>query len=339
MLNSRAQQVMKCLVEQYIKDGQPVSSRTLSEDKSIAASPATIRNVMMCLEKQGLLRSPHTSAGRVPTESGYRLFIEQLMCPSCYQNDPIEPHHIADNALNRAQLCQRIAQALHQQSGLTTMVSLPRLSLAKVERVELVILGLERMLGIVMFSDGIVQHIQLGFDKTYDEACVLAAAGALNIALSGRTLWEGKRQLMALAPQTMPLVAELALTSLEQMFSALDTSMEDAILVGETELLDSEISCDVGELKRVLQTVSHKRDLLNLMQACQQSGEIHTYVGSESEIPALSSCAVITAPYAIGGRKVGALALVGPMRINYPQMIKNIDIQARELSLLLNRQS
>jgi heat-inducible transcriptional repressor len=334
-LTPRAEILLKALIERYILDGEPIGSRTLSRQPGLDWSPATIRNVMADLEELGLIHAPHTSAGRVPTVLGYRLFVNSLLTVSPMSNDDVrrlqsglrsehEPERILESA----------SRLLSEVTRLAGVVTLPAEEEIALRQVEFLKLSPGRVLFILVTSDGRVLNRVIESRRACSDAELTAAANYFNATYSGKTLAAVRRELVAAMEADSDAIAGEVRAALDLARRAL-AERGDAgtgvFLSGESNLLNLPDLGDLESMRRLFAAFSAKRDLLFLLDAGMRSSGVQIFIGEESGYQAFESCAVVTAPYQVNGRVVGTLGVIGPTRMHYEQVIPIVDVTSRIL--------
>ncbi|UCH53367.1 MAG: heat-inducible transcriptional repressor HrcA [Pseudomonadota bacterium] len=340
-LSTRAEVLLKTLIERYIAEGQPVGSRTLSRHMGLDLSPATVRNVMADLEELGLIRSPHTSAGRVPTEKGYRVFIDTLL-----KVKPLDSGEVSklrcefDPSHDPQQLMECASHMLSEVSRLAGLVVLPRRDEASAFRhIDFVQLSKGRILVIIVTQDGQVHNRVITTERDYEDTELSRAANYFNDTYSGKLLAEVKQALVAEmreASDDMQRVMQLAVTMASRAFATERAESEDLLVSGESNLMDFPELGDMRKLRRLFDAFNTKRDLLQLLDQSVRAGGVKIFIGSESRYEPLADCSLVTAPYTIDGQIVGTLGVIGPTRIAYEHVIPIVDITARLLSSALS---
>lgn len=338
-ISERAMHLLKTLTERYIRDGQPVGSRTLSRESGLTYSPATIRNVMADLEDLGLIRAPHTSAGRIPTVQGYRMFVDSLLTVQ-----PLDESTVIRmrSELNLDQAPKDlVATASSLLSGITRLagiVTLPRREHAALKRVEFLPLSEHRVLAVLVISDREVQNRILSVDRPYSAAELQQASNYLNEQFAGRDLEEVRRRLirdMKDAREDMDRMMRMAVEMADSALNAAEDG-DDFVLAGQTNLLEFEELCDLGTLRQVFEAFNRKRDILHLLDRCVNADGVQIYIGEESGYQMLDECSLVTAPYSVEGRVVGVLGVIGPTRMAYERVIPIVDATARIMGAALN---
>lgn len=339
MLDDRARLLFKTLVERYITDGQPVGSRALSRLSGLELSPATIRNVMADLEEAGFIASPHTSAGRIPTTKGYRLFVDNLLTVR-----PLEKQQInsLEGMFQPSQPQQLIASASQLLSGLTHfagIVMAPRRASVKIRQIEFVSISEKRLLLILVTADGDVQNRILFTDKTYSPSELTTAANFLNQHFaSGRDFEQIRGNLRAEMEQLQDDIRLLMASALDAGDEALSSTSNSYVISGERNLLDvEELSGNMRRLRELFDLFEQRAALMGLLNMSQRADGVKIFIGGESGLAPLDECSVVTAPYEVNGQVVGTLGVIGPTRMAYERVIPIVDITAKLLSSALSQ--
>ena len=334
MLDSRARLLLKALVERYIADGQPVGSRTLSKASGLELSPATIRNVMSDLEDMGLIVSPHTSAGRIPTARGYRLFVDTMLTT---QRDPMS---VAGQMTRIApdQPLKVISSAAHMLSSLSQFVGVvmaPRRT-SVFRHIEFLRLSEKRFLVIIVSPDGDVQNRVIFTEADYTQSQLIEASNFLNAHYAGMAIEEVRERLKneveALRSEIAVLMQEAVLVSSEAI-----ESRDEVVVSGERNLLAvSDFSSDMGNLRKLFDLFEQKAQLMRLLDVSSRAEGVRIYIGGESQVIPYQELSVVTAPYEVDGQVVGTLGVIGPMRMPYEKMIQIVDITSKLVSTALS---
>ena len=340
-LGERAQQLLKVLVESYIRDGQPVGSRSLSRDSGLNLSSATIRNVMADLEESGFVTSPHTSAGRVPTPKGYRFFVDTLL-----RVQPLAAAAADDmrRRLNRNEdsrtLVAAASQLLSSVTQMAGLVTLPTTQTASVTHIEFLPLSENRVLAILVFDDREVQNRVLQLERHYTAEELRRAAVVLNEQFRGRTLEEVRQNLLQQLSETRERLNQVmidAISVARQLFpEQLERSSMEYVIAGETNLMGFAELSSVEKLKRLFEAFNEKRDLINLLDLSLRGQGVQIFIGQESGYQILDDCSVVTAPYSSDSGAVGVIGVIGPTRMAYERVIPVVDLTAKLLGAALN---
>lgn len=338
MLNERAQILLKTLVERHIGDGQPVGSRALQQYSGLDISSATIRNVMADLEDIGLVSSPHTSAGRVPTALAYRLFIDTMLVTRPLDSVRVQQMQSQLHPDNPSRLIAQASNILSELTQFAGVVATPRRSAITVRQIEFLRLKEKRVLLIIVMPDGEVENRVLSMERDYTQSQLTEAGNFLNqhyIGCSFSQIRENLRGELRQLHQDMNALMAAALAAGDE---ASAKQSGDYVISGEHHLLHVEdLSADMNRLRRLFNLFEQKTELLQLLEASRKGQGIHIFVGSESGLASLEECSVITAPYSADGQVVGTLAVVGPRRMDYQRVIPIVDITARLLGNALSQ--
>lgn len=332
-LDQRARFLLKTLVERYISEGQPVGSRALSRQSGLELSPATIRNVMADLEDMGLITSPHTSAGRIPTPLGYRLFVDTLLTVKPLEQAEVrelESHIQPDEPKRVISAASQLLSELTQFAG---VVVAPRKEADKVRQIEFVSLSETRVLLIIVTLSGDVQNRIVHTQRPYTASELTTAANYLNHHCAGLGFGEMLSRLREDLVQLRSDMVELMTATINAGNDALENSADAYVLSGERKLLDvSDLSSDMGRMRDLFRLFEQKSGLLQLMDMSNRAEGVQIFIGGESGITPLDECSVITASYEVDGKVVGTVGVIGPTRMAYERVIPIVDITARLLS-------
>ncbi|GAB3430608.1 heat-inducible transcriptional repressor HrcA [Giesbergeria sinuosa] len=331
MLDDRAKLLLKALVERYIEDGQPVGSRTLSRASGLDLSPATIRNVMADLEYLGLIASPHTSAGRVPTAKGYRLFVDTMLTAdrryiSTPQLAPDQPQKVIANA----------AQLLSSLSQFVGVVMAPRRT-SVFRHIEFLRLSERRFLLIIVSPEGDVQNRVILSETDFTQSQLVEVANFLNMHYAGMAMEQVRERLATEVDQLRGEIATLMQAAVQVSSEAFEQAQEEVVISGERNLLSvSDFSQNMGNLRRAFDLFEQKTQILRLLDVSQQAEGVRIYIGGESQVVPFEELSVVSAPYEVDGQVVGTLGVIGPTRMPYDRMIQIVDITSRLVSNALS---
>jgi heat-inducible transcriptional repressor len=346
LLSERAQLLLRLLVGQYIRDGQPVGSRTLSKELSLNLSSATIRNVMADLEEQGFVTSPHTSAGRIPTDRGYRFFVDTLLKAQ-------QPLHYDAMAEMQRNLSDQMAQAgdpksvvaaaskmLSSVTQLAGLVTVPRPAQAAITHMEFVSLSDNRVLAILVVNGREVQNRVVQLDRHYSPDELKRASNFLNQEFVGRELSQVREHLLRQLQETRENLNQLMLDAIHLAQHVMAPTDEinrvEYVMAGETNLMSFAELSNVEKLKRLFDAFNQQRDILHLLDQSLHADGVQIFIGQESGYTILDDCSVVTAPYTRDKEVVGVLGVIGPTRMAYERVIPIVDITAKLLSSALN---
>jgi heat-inducible transcriptional repressor len=331
MLDDRAKLLMKALVERYIADGQPVGSRTLSKASGLDLSPATIRNVMSDLEELGLIASPHTSAGRIPTARGYRLFVDTMLT---VQRERLEPPRLA--AEQPQKVIANAANLLSNLSQFVGVVLAPRRA-SVFHHIEFLRLSDRRVLVIIVSPDGDVQNRVLFTEADYTQSQLIEAANYLNANYVGLTFEQVREKLGHEVESLRVEIATLMQTAVSISSEASSREADEVVISGERNLLSvSDFSSDMRHLRRAFDLFEQKTQLLRLLDVSSRADGVRIYIGGESQVVPFEELSVVSAPYEVDGQIVGTLGVIGPTRMPYDRMIQIVDITSKLVSNALS---
>ncbi len=338
-LNERSLLLFKSLVEHFIHDGHPVGSRTLSRDTDLALSPATIRNVMADLEDMGLLRSPHTSAGRVPTARGFRLFVDSLLSVERMEEKMVQrmAREMAAEA-DVQHLVVRASSLLSDITKLAAVVMLPRVRQHSLEHIEFITLSGNRILVILVLSNKEIQNRIIHTAKTYSQSQLQRTANYLNSTFRGKDLDTIRAEMLTQLRKLKEDVNELMQAAIEVAQKAFvsPSAEDDVVISGHTNLMGVAELGDLDKLKRLFESFNQKRDILHLLENAINAKGVQIFIGEEAGYEALDDCSIVTSPYQREGQVIGVLGVIGPTRMDYERVIPVVDVTARILGSVLN---
>jgi heat-inducible transcriptional repressor len=340
-LGERAQHLLRILIESYIRDGQPVGSRVLSRDSGLQLSSATIRNVMADLEELGFVSSPHTSAGRVPTDKGYRFFVDALL-----QRRPLDEAASAEirrkfeaSRDTSTDLIATVSHVLSSVTQLAGVVTLPRSRQSALTQIEFVGLSENRVLVVLVFNDREVQNRIVQLERHYSPDELKRASNFLNEQFRGRSLTEVRQEILRQLSETRAHMNQAMLDAISVAQQVLEGSEEtrlEYVIKGETNLMGVAELTSVEKLRRLFEAFNEKRDFLHLLDQSLTAEGVQIFIGHESGYQILDDCSVVTAPYADGDAVVGVLGVIGPTRMAYERVIPIVDLTAKLLGAALN---
>ena len=331
MLDERSKLLLKALVERYIEDGQPVGSRTLSRASGLDLSAATIRNVMADLEALGLIASPHTSAGRIPTAKGYRLFVDTMLTANREQLSP--PQLIPDQP---QKVIVNAAQLLSSLSQFVGVVMAPRRT-SVFRHIEFLRLSEKRFLLIIVSPDGDVQNRVIFSETDFNQSQLIEAANFLNQNYAGMAMEQVRERLKTEVEMLRGEIASLMQAAVNISSEALTQAQDEVVISGERNLLAvSDFSKDMGNLRRAFDLFEQKTQILRLLDVSSVAAGVRIYIGGESQVAPFEELSVVSAPYEVDGRVVGTLGVIGPIRMPYDRMIQIVDITSKLISNALS---
>jgi heat-inducible transcriptional repressor len=343
-LDPRARQLLRALIAQYIADGQPVGSRTLAKNSGLDVSPATIRNVMADLEEIGLLAAPHTSAGRIPTAQGYRVFVDSLL-----ELKPLDEPQI--DALRRelptqgatGDLLSGVSSLLSEVTHFVGVVTVPKREEFPFRHIDFVALGGNRVLVILVFSDNDVQNRVITTQHVYAPSELEQVANFLNANYAGLRMSDIRERLKREMRETSQRLHQLMVAAADvsqhgvpdQRFG--EQNSADMLVTGQINLMGSQGLSDMDRLRELFEAFQRKRDLLVLLENCSRAEGVRLFIGEESGFNALDGCSLVTAPYGVDGKVLGVLGVIGPTRMAYQRVIPVVQATAQILSGALNQ--
>jgi len=344
VLSEREQVLLKVLVGSYIREGQPVGSRALSRESGLALSSATIRNIVADLEQLGFVSSPHTSAGRIPTDKGYRFFVDSLLkARTPIEDDPVfaELRRQLDAARDDPKaLVAAASQLLSNVTRLAGVVTLPRAQQASITQIEFVGLSDNRALVILVFNDREVQNRIIHLERYHAADELRRAANFLNERCRGKTLQQVRAEIlkeMQDARETVNTLMKDAITVAERVFKSDEPNRMDYVLAGETNLMGAGELSSVDKLRRLFEAFNEKRDILNLLDHSLRADGVQIFIGQESGYRILDDVSMVTAPYSADNEVVGVIGVIGPTRMAYERVIPIVDVTAKILGAALAR--
>ncbi len=334
--NERAQHLLRVLIQRYIRDGQPVGSRTLSRDSGLDLSPATIRNVMSDLEDMGLVSAPHTSAGRVPTPRGYRLFVDTLVRYREPRGGDMEKlkSQLTGAADDPSSLINSVSRMLSDVTNLAGVVSVPKGQHAMLRQIEFLPLSDMRILAILVINDREVQNRILHVDREYTSSELTQAANFINEHYGGVELAQVRDKLVNDLEKLRESMNQAMVDIIAVAQSAMDGTTDDNsdfVLAGETNLMDFAELSDIETLRRLFEAFSKKRLILDLLNRSIHADGVQVFIGEESGYKILDDCSVVTAPYHLDDGTIGVLGVIGPTRMAYDRVVPIVDLTARLL--------
>lgn len=341
LLSERAQHLLKVLVERYIREGQPVGSRALAREAGLDLSPATVRNVMADLEELGFIRSPHTSAGRVPTVQGYRFFVDALLTVKPLESVEVQRmRQSLDPDLNTQKLVESASALLSGITRMAGVVTMPRRDRMAFNHIEFLSLSDNRVLAILVLNEREVQNRVIHVNRHYSADELQQISNYLNTEFLGKDLQTIRRILVEEMQEAREHMNRLMLAAVEMAEKLLDQEADkedDYILAGQTNLMEFAELSNIEKLRQLFEAFNRKRDILHLLDQCVRAQGVQIFIGEESGYEVLDECSVVTAPYTAGdGTVLGVLGVIGPTRMAYERVIPIVDVTAKLLAAALN---
>lgn len=341
MLNDRSQLLFKNLMGLYLNDGKPVGSTTLAKLPDIGLSSATVRNVMADLEKIGLIHSPHTSAGRVPTDEGYRLFIDSILTyqPLSQQNEATIRNELTVG-LNQDGLLENASKVLSGITGMTSLILMPNKEQEILKHIDFIQLGANRVLVVLVFNDQDVQNRIIELDKTISADELQETANFLNEQCVGKNLADAKQYLVARMENIRATTNEFMSSIVQATDHVLEEQLEQKIpflVSGKTNLLNYQELASSDKLKALFNAFDQHSEMLSLLDKSMQAQGVQVFVGQECGNSIYQDCSIITTPYEVEGEVLGVLGVVGPSRMDYQKVVPRVDMTAKILGSLLKK--
>ncbi len=329
-LDSRAQSLLKTLINNHISDGNPVGSKTLSSSSELDLSPATVRNIMKDLEDAGFVSSPHTSAGRVPTNKGYRLFVDSLVTVKSLNDFEITSLKNQLVLSDNKHLINSAADTLSELTKFAGVVMIPKAKKIKYKHIEFLSLSEKRVLVIIVTDDGSVQNRVLHTKHHYNKEKLIEASNYFNQEFNGHSIENAKKMLLNDLKNMKSDISDLMSSAIAT--SANDSDSDHLVMSGQAKLLETaELSQNVTSIKKILEIFEKKSALLKLLEKSHNADGIQIFIGEESGYNALDECSIITSPYQADGEILGMLGVIGPTRMAYERVIPIVDITAKLL--------
>jgi heat-inducible transcriptional repressor len=343
-LNDRAKHLLNVLVEGYIEDGQPVASTALAKRSGLQLSSATIRNVMALLEKNGYIHSPHTSAGRIPTSRGYRLFVDTMV-----NINPLDApilQVVKDKLKNSRQSVNGLIQsASGVLSGITQfagVISIPRAHTIAIRHIEFLQLSSNQVLVVLVMANNDVQNRIIQTERNFSSSELQQSSNYLNDVLVGKGLTQARDVLLNDMKQVHQDMNQMMISAIALGEKALDLGdeniAESCVIAGKTNLMDYDDLGDIKKLRQLFTAFNQKRDVLSLLDRSLQADGVQIFIGKESGHTIFDDCSVVTAPYRLDDNQIGVLGVIGPKRMQYNRVIPVVDITAKLLTTALRTQ-
>lgn len=332
ILDPRARQLLRTLIGRYIQNGEPVGSQTLARHAGLDVSPATIRNILADLEDVGLLSAPHTSAGRIPTAQGYRLFVDSLL-----QVSPLPEGEVSRlrNELPPGSGTQALlgsaSELLSAMTHFVGVVSVPNRAQFAFRRIGFVPIDAQRVLAIVVLADNDVQNRIIQTRRAYDAGELERVANYLNTHFAGRAVADIRATLLRELRSARAEMETLLAQSVELAEQVLVPGGDDMVVAGQTRLMGVQELSDVERLRELFEAFARKREILQLLERTVQAPGVRIFIGEETGLAPLEGVSLVTAPYASGGQVLGVLGVIGPTRMAYERVIPVVQAAADAL--------
>jgi heat-inducible transcriptional repressor len=336
-LDPRARQLLRTLIARHIRDGEPVGSQTLARHSGLDVSPATIRSILSDLEEVGLLSAPHTSAGRVPTARGYRVFVDSLL-----QLSPLDEGEFSrlrsslDTGGGTQSLLGSASELVSAMTRFVGVVSVPGREQFAFRQIDFVPLDGQRVMAIVVFADHEVQNRIVQTRRVYGADELERVANYLNAHFAGQPLPAIRAGLLRELRKARDEMEGLLRATTEIAEQALAPGGEDMVVAGQTRLLGLQDLSDLDRLRELFEAFSEKREILQLLERTVKAQGVRVFLGEETGVAPLAGMSLVTAPYAAGGRVLGVLGVIGPTRMAYDRVIPVVQATAEVLGAALN---
>lgn len=338
VLNQRAQQILKVLIERYIEEGAPVGSKTLAEERALNLSPATIRHILFDLEEAGYLSSPHTSAGRIPTELGYRFFVNSLLTVKPIEEMTVqEVQNQLHSDLNLSNLLQSASNVLSGLTNMVGLVTLPRRNRTALRQVEFLPLSGNRVLVILVLNNREVQNRIIYTDRTYTQSELQEAANYVNAHYVGKDLLAARKELLTAIQHDKDKMANLIEVTIDIANKAFSSENDDYIVAGQVNLLNQTKQANLEQIRSIFEAFTKKQEILALLNHAMEAEGVQIFIGRESGHEAFDHCSIVATPYSVEGQVIGTLGVIGLTRMPYERVISAVDVTAKLLSAALNQ--
>lgn len=333
-LDIRARRLLRSLIAQYIRDGEPVGSRTLAKTSGLDISPATIRNVLQDLEEIGLVTAPHTSAGRVPTAQGYRLFVDSLLELKPMADEELDQmRRDIPAGASTQEVLSKVSGVLSQLTHFVGLVTVPRREQFAFRQIDFVPLAPSRVLVILVFTDNEVQNRVLDLARPHTPQELEQVANYLNHHFSGLALDDIRRRLIGEMEQARDSIDKLMRSAISIAEASFQTAeQDDFVMAGHTKLMGAGGLADLERLRELFEAFGRKREMVRLLEGCVHADGVRLFIGEESGFAPLGQCSLITAPYGETNRSLGVIAVIGPTRMDYDRVIPVVQATAQVLT-------
>lgn len=341
--NERAQYLLKVLIQRHIRDGMPVGSRTLSRDARIDLSPATIRNVMSDLEEMGLIVAPHTSAGRIPTPRGYRMFVDTLVRYKAPRDQDIQEvqSEFDDSSDDTEELVGKVSDMLSRITSMAGVVTVPKEKQAQLRQIEFLPLSDNQVLAILVINDREVQNRILHTQDVHTASELQRAANFINDNYAGANLSDIHARLIDDLEKTRDSMNQAMLDIVSVAQSAMEAATSprnEFVLAGERNLMDFAELSDIGTLRGLFDAFAKKRMMIDLLDRSINANGVQIFIGDESGYSIFDDCSIVTAPYSVDDNNIGVLGVIGPTRMAYDRVVPIVEVTARLLGSALDSQ-
>jgi len=336
-LTERSRQILEAIIEDYIITAEPVGSRTITRRHGLSLSPATVRNVMSDLEEMGFLVSPHTSAGRVPTDKAYRFYVDSLVGHNKIAREEREEIRKRCSLTGKdvGEVLKETSRMLSSVSHYMGIVMGPRFTANVFRHIEFVKLSGQRILAILVSQSGSVQNKIIETDEELQAADLTRMANYLNDILKGLTITQVKKRILEEMQEEKIRYDALLARALELSRQTLEETNVEVFIEGQANILDQPEFADVAKMKEIIRAFEEKGQLLALLERCMAAEGVQIFIGAESHLNRMSGMSLVTATYVTGKNTLGILGVIGPTRMGYAKIIPIVDYTAKQVSRLL----
>ncbi len=343
-MKERDRILMTSLIESYVRQGTPIGSKALLQQSHLSVSPATVRNIMADLERQGLVLSPHTSAGKIPTNRGLRIFVDRLIRVRSLKTDVIDhlKHHL-NPAQDTKSLLGTASNLLSDMTKMASLVQIPCSPVNRLEHIDFIPLSENRLLVVMVLENEEIQNRVIKVDRTYHRDELVEMSNFLNQHLVGKDLncarqdlfgqlVEEKQQL----DQHLQMAMEIAEKGFKQSTELAQNQNEGFHLSGQTNLVAMASHGQLNNIEQIFAAFKQKQQIMGLLDQSLAADGVKIFIGEETGNQGLQDCSIISAPYKKQGESIGVLAVVGPTRMHYDKVIPIVDVTAKMLSAALD---
>lgn len=337
-LSERNKRILEAIIEDYIRTAEPVGSRSISRRHGFSLSPATIRNCMSDLEEMGFLASPHTSAGRIPTDKAFRFYVDSLLTVGSIDRQQEEQirRQYRLSGKDVGEIFKETSRMLSSLSHYMGIVVTPRFTTTVFRHIEFIKLGGTRLLAILVSKNGIVQNKIIEADEEISLADLTRMSNYLNELLRDLSIAELRNRILREMQDEKVHYDALLAKALKLSEQTLDENGTEVFIEGQVNILDQPEFADVEKMKEIFRAFEEKNQLVSLLDRCMESEGVHIFIGSENYMRQMAHMSIISAPYMSGNKTVGVLGVIGPTRMGYDRVIPIVDYAARLLSRLLD---
>lgn len=336
-LNEREEIVLRTIIDEFIDTNEPVGSRNVSKVGPLKMSPATIRNIMSDLVDKGYIVQPHTSAGRVPTDDGYRYYIDKFVSTQQVSKDLIEniQNEMTFNPVNAMNLFKVFSKKLGDMTNAVGFVVSPKLNSIYMKHIEFVKLNKDTTIVVLVTKSGIVQNMYLNIGDEFSQDDLVKISNYLNHHFENNSLMEIRSNLCKEINKEQGEIRALLEKMGDEFFKS-SVFDEEFIFEGTGNIIDSPDLQGSGKLKEVLATFEEKQKICGLLDNCMNSNSVQIFVGSEIGIHNIEELGMVIKPYQRGGNIIGTLGVIGPKRMKYPKVVSIVDYSSRIISKMLS---